>query len=120
MYPRSEIEYLYASALRIFALVMLSASLFGCATDVVCDAQGCISQSKFQANIVAALKDNSVGYVVYVSDLPPAFGGQARTSADSFPIAMLPDLVTNVASVSKTLTTVAVLQSLSKHGLTID
>jgi len=96
----------------------------GCApspsSDVVCDALGCISLGKFSANIAAALNNNTVGYVFYVGGLPSSFAGQARTTADPPSIAMLPDLATNVASLSKVLTTVGVLQSLTKHNLTID
>jgi CubicO group peptidase (beta-lactamase class C family) len=105
------------------AAVLLGASLAGCAQtpDAVCDTQGCISVSKLQAAIVAALKNNSVGYVVYVGTSPAAFGGLARTSTDANPpLAMLPDLPMNIASTSKTLTTVGVLQSLAAHNLTVD
>jgi CubicO group peptidase (beta-lactamase class C family) len=105
------------------AAMLLCAGLAGCAQtpDVVCDTQGCISVSKFQAAIAAALKNNTVGYVVYVGTSPPALGGYARTSTDANPpLAMLPDLPMNIASTSKTLTTIGVLQSLAAHNRTVD
>jgi CubicO group peptidase (beta-lactamase class C family) len=105
------------------AAMLLGAGLAGCAQtpDAVCDTQGCISVSKFQAAIVAALKNNTVGYVVTVGTSPVAFGGLARTAADANPpLAMLPDLPMNIASISKVLTTVGVLQSLAAHNLTVD
>jgi CubicO group peptidase (beta-lactamase class C family) len=105
------------------AAILLGAGLAGCAQtpDAVCDTQGCISVSKFQAAIVSALKNNAVGYVVTVGTSPVAFGGLARTAADANPpLAMLPDLPMNIASISKVLTTVGVLQSLAAHNLTVD
>jgi len=89
-------------------------------SDIVCDSLGCISLSKFSANIASALDTKVVGYVFYVGGQKPTFGGQARTAADSPAAAMSFDLLTNVASISKTLTTVGVLQSLANHNLTID
>jgi hypothetical protein len=87
---------------------------------IACDQQGCISEDKLLNNIVSTLNNNVVGYVVIVGCLPPAVGGQARTSSDPPATAMSPDLPMNIASVSKTLTAVAVLQLLAKDGLTID
>lgn len=85
-----------------------------------CDPLGCISQRAFLQNIVSLLDGNVTGYVVYVGGLPPVFSGQARTSADPPGLAMLPTESTDIASVSKLLTTVGVLQSLGNHNLTID
>jgi hypothetical protein len=108
----------------MMGLVILSAGLIGCSptpsSDIVCDSLGCISLSTFSANITKALKNNAVGYVVYVGTLPSSFAGEARTAADPPSIAMLFNLPMNVASISKTLTTIGVLQSLAKHNLTID
>jgi len=110
---------------RIYCLIgtlVLTALMAGCTpTDIVaCDTQGCISEAKLSANIANTLNNKVVGYVAIVGGIPSAFGGQARTAADPPAFAMLPDLQTNLASVSKTLTTVRVLQSLKANGLTID
>jgi hypothetical protein len=93
--------------------------------DVACDIQGCISISKFSQNLSSLLANNVEGYVSIVGSQPPAFGGYARTAADApswLPggIAMLPDLPTNIASVSKTLTTIGVLRSLARHNISLD
>lgn len=58
-----------------------------------------------------------VGYVVTIGAYPPNFGGNAVLSPA---MAMLPDRLTNVASVSKMLTTFAVLKSLSNHNISLD
>ena len=90
-------------------------------TDITaCDPQGCISEQKFLTNISNKLQNNVVGYVVTVGALPPIFSGQARTSEDKPSLAMLPSDLTIVASVSKPLTAIGVLQSLASHNLTID
>jgi hypothetical protein len=85
-----------------------------------CDPKGCISESKFSANIQGTLANNVVGYICIVGGLPPVFGGQARTASDAPGTAMSPDLLTNIASVSKTMTATAVLQLLAKDRLTLD
>jgi hypothetical protein len=85
-----------------------------------CDPQGCISEAKLSANICGTLANRVVGYSCEVGGMRPAFGGQARTDTDPPSTPMTPDLVTNIASVSKTMTTIAVLQLLAKDGLTID
>jgi CubicO group peptidase (beta-lactamase class C family) len=90
------------------------------AVDTACDPSGCISLSKFSVNLSNLLENNTVGFVSIIGDLPPISSGRARTCADAPTTAMSPDLPTNVMSVSKVLTTVGVLQSLAKHGLTID
>jgi CubicO group peptidase (beta-lactamase class C family) len=91
--------------------------------DIVCDTKGCISQTQFNNNISTELKNNAVGYVFYVGKPGVAvMGGLARTATDPPSIAMLGNLPINIASVSKTLTAVAVLQALASHTpkLTID
>jgi hypothetical protein len=85
-----------------------------------CDSLGCISEAKLSANIENALAGKVVGYSVEVGEMRPVYGGQARTAASPPSLAMAPDLVTNIASVSKTMTAIAILQLLSKNGLTID
>jgi len=92
----------------------------GRAADIACDSTGCISISTLAKNITATLHNNVVGFVAIVGGLPAIFQGQARTAADPPKTAMLPDLPINVASVSKVLTTLAVLQSLGRHHLTLD
>ena len=47
------------------------------------------------------------------------YGGQARTNANPPALPMTPDLVTDIASVSKTMTATAILQLLAKDGLPI-
>ena len=85
-----------------------------------CDSQGCISEAKLSANICGTLANHTVGYSCEVGSMPPGFGGLARTSTDAPSLPMAPDLVTDIASVSKTMTATAILQLLTKDGLTID
>jgi CubicO group peptidase (beta-lactamase class C family) len=101
-------------------LILAGAVLGGCQKDIVaCDAQGCISEAKFVDGVVKALQASPgvVGYVVYVGGMPPVFAGCAVLTPSA---AVLPDDVTNIASVSKMLTTFAVLQSLSNHNISLD
>jgi hypothetical protein len=85
-----------------------------------CDPNGCISEAKLRSNICGALSGKVVGYSCEVGGLRPWWGGTARTATDPPALAMSPDLVTNIASVSKTITAVAILQLLHKRGITID
>jgi hypothetical protein len=102
-------------------LVLLGAGPgVGFAADVACDPNGCISLGTLSANIRSTLHGRVVGFVSIVGGLPSIFEGQARTAADPPKTAMLPDLPMNVASVSKVLTTVAVLQSLGRQHLSLD
>ena len=88
--------------------------------DVVsCDASGCISQAKLAQNICGTLAGKVVGYACEVGQVRPGYGGQARTATDGA-LAMMPHLVTNIASVSKTITAVAVIKMLASKGLTVD
>jgi len=111
-----------AGAAAFFALLLLPLSVrAGSPTDITaCDSLGCISEAKFSANISHTLGSNVVGYASIVGGLPPVFGGQARTASDPPSAAMSPDLLTNIASVSKVLTTIGIFQSLRKKNLTID
>lgn len=86
---------------------------------IACDPLGCISEKKFGSNIVNALQASPgvVGYVVTVGGYTPNFGGKAVLSSS---MAMLPSGITNVASVSKMITTFAVLKSLSNHNISLD
>jgi CubicO group peptidase (beta-lactamase class C family) len=65
---------------------------------------------------------NVVGYVAIVDQLASVAGGLAQTATDAPPAGtqMASNLLTNVASVSKILTTIGVLQSLASNGLTLD
>jgi hypothetical protein len=85
-----------------------------------CDSQGCISEAKLATNICNTLAGHVVGYNCRVGAVRPIYGGQARTNSDSPSLPMAPDLVTNIASVSKTMTATAVIQLLAKKGLTPD
>ena len=91
---------------------------------IACDQNGCISEAKFLANICEELSSelgqNAVGYICVVGGLPPIYAGLARTITDPPQTAMSPFPMTNVASVSKTLTAIGVLQALAAYGLTID
>ena len=85
-----------------------------------CDAQGCISEAKLATNICNTLAGHVVGYNCRVGAVRPIYGGQARTNTDAPSLAMAPDLVTNIASVTKTMTGTAVIQLLAKKGLSPD
>jgi Beta-lactamase len=85
-----------------------------------CDPQGCISEAKLSADICGALANRVVGYSCLVGEMRPLYGGLARTSANPPSLAMTPGLATNIASLSKTMTAIAVLQLLAKDGLTIN
>jgi len=102
------------------AMAILTSGSASLASDTVCDPRGCISASKMAINIYHALKGKVVGYAIGVGGWFPYSGGWARTEADPPKTAMGGTLLTNVASVSKVLTTIGVLQSLSKHKLTLD
>ena len=92
------------------------------AGEVVCDVRSCLDLGLLKQNLVSGLKDKVEGYALIVGDLPPAFGGLAQTSSDAPPhgVAMTPQSLSNVASLSKVLTTVALLQALERRKLTID
>ena len=92
------------------------------ASEVVCDDRACLDLDLLKQNLVSGLKDKVEGYALIVGDLPPAYGGLAQTSADAPPhgVPMTPHSLSNVASLSKVLTTVALLQALEKRRLTID
>jgi Beta-lactamase len=110
----------------VLGLVVLLAGV-GCSSnpspDVVCDIQDCISISALSTKLANALNGNVVGYNLFVGTAtaaPSVFSGQARTSADPPSVPMLPYLSGQIASLSKPLTTIGVLQSLANHNLTID
>jgi len=85
-----------------------------------CDPQGCISEAKLATNICNLLAGHVVGYNCRVGAVRPIYGGLARTAADAPSLPMAPDLVINIASVSKTMTATAVIQLLAQKGLTPD
>jgi CubicO group peptidase (beta-lactamase class C family) len=82
-----------------------------------CDNQGCISEAKLVSNICNKLANKVVGYACLVGGVRPIFGGQARTNSSPPTLAMAPDLVTDIASVSKTMTAVAIVQLLAQNHL---
>jgi CubicO group peptidase (beta-lactamase class C family) len=62
----------------------------------------------------------AIGFVCIAGGLPPVYGGMAREATDPPLTPMSPDMVTNIASVSKTITAIAILQLLVTDGLTIN
>jgi len=100
-----------------FAAVMIGNTQ---ADITACDPQGCISEAKLSANICNTLANHVVGYSCLVGGMRPVSGGQARTNSDPPSLAMSSDLVTNIASVSKTMTATGILQLLEKNHLSID
>ncbi len=108
------------SAARLVLLAALAATT--ARAEVVCDGRACLDLALLKETLVSGLKDKVEGYVVIVGDLPPAFGGLAQTATDAPPkgVAMTPQRLSNVASLSKVLTTVALLQALERRKLTID
>ncbi len=84
-----------------------------------CDNLGCMSVSRFSANLDSQLQGKVVGYVSIVGPRIVEYG-VASTDADPPSRKMSTDVPINVASVSKVLTTIAVLQSLARHHLSIE
>src|SRR5712671_71084 len=111
--------------LTLCSLTLLAA-LGGCHSnnvnpDTACDAAGCISLQKFSAGIDAQLNGKVAGYVSMIGPLPiVSTYGVARTSADPPAQSMDTTSRTNVASVSKVLTTIGALQSLARHNIALD
>jgi hypothetical protein len=96
---------------------------------VVCDSAGCLSELSFLNNIVALLTNlgyspvgpNVVGAVVMVGGLTAAVG-PALTSVDGpsgMSVALSQTSQIDVASVSKTLTAAAAINSLTNHGISL-
>ena len=71
-------------------------------------------------SIDSQLRGHVVGYVALVGQSKVVASGLARTAADPPKLAMGPDVMVNVLSVGKMFTTIAVLQSLARHHLSID
>jgi CubicO group peptidase (beta-lactamase class C family) len=88
--------------------------------DRVCVPSACVSLSRLAHSINTQLKGNVVGYVALIGKSRVFASGLARTAADPPQLAMGPDVTVNVASVGKMFTTIAVLQSLARHHLSID
>ena len=85
-----------------------------------CAPHGCISLSRLAHSIDSQLKGHVVGYVALIGTSKVVASGLARTAADPPKLAMGPDVMVNVLSVGKMFTTIAVLQSLARHHLSID
>lgn len=96
-----------------FATVMISNTP---ADITACDTKGCISEAKLANNICNTLANHVVGYSCLVGGMRPISGGLARTNTNPPSLAMSSDLPTNIASVSKTMTAVAILQLLAKNS----
>jgi CubicO group peptidase (beta-lactamase class C family) len=88
--------------------------------DKVCTATACVSLSRLAHSITTQLNGNVAGYVELIGTSRVVASGLARTAADPPQLAMGPDVMVNVASVGKMFTTIAVLQSLARHHLSID
>ncbi len=84
-----------------------------------CDQLGCVSVSRFSVSLDSQLQGKVVGYVSMVGARTVEYGW-ARTDADPPNRKMSTDVPINVASVSKLLTAIGVLQSLARHHLSID
>lgn len=82
-----------------------------------CDPYVCTSEKSLATTIANALNGKVTGYVVIVGSQPPSYGGMARTSVDPPATTMNPDLLMQIASISKPLTTVGVLKELETLGL---
>jgi CubicO group peptidase (beta-lactamase class C family) len=86
----------------------------------VCVRSTCISLNRLAHSINTQLKGKVVGYVALIGKSWVFASGLARTAADPPQLAMGPDVMVNVASVGKMFTTIAVLQSLARHHLSIN
>jgi CubicO group peptidase (beta-lactamase class C family) len=113
-------------ALGVIALAV--SCLAGCGSrpskanpaDRVCTPTACVSLSRLVLSIDTQLRRTAVGYVALVGQSHVVASGLARKATDPPKLAMGPDVVVNVASVGKMFTTIAVLQSLARHHLSID
>jgi CubicO group peptidase (beta-lactamase class C family) len=85
-----------------------------------CTSSACISLSRLAHSIDSQLKGNVVGYVALIGRSKVVSSGLARTAADPPKLAMGPNVMVNVLSVGKMFTTIAALQSLARHHLSID
>jgi CubicO group peptidase (beta-lactamase class C family) len=105
-------------------LLGIAVSLAGCPSSdiVVCDPVDCISEQHFSNNIVSSLQTSPgvAGYVVYVGGLPPVYAGYAVLSDNPPSLSILPSNLANIESISKMLTTFAVLQSLKNNNISLD
>lgn len=116
-------------ALSVF-LVVNAIPLLACdpnnvedALERECVGDECLNLPKFSQNIQDALNGTVVGYQLVVGHglwNDQVVSGEARTSTDAPATAMSFDQNFNLASVSKTITAVAVMQSLDANSLTPD
>ncbi len=89
------------------------------AKDDSCDNLGCVSVSRFTASLANQLQGKVVGYVSIVGGRTVEYGS-ARTNVDPPSRKMSAEVPVNVASVSKVLTTIAVMQSIARHHLSME
>ena len=83
-------------------------------------AHACVSLSRLARSLDTQLRGTAVGYVALVGRSHVVASGLARRDTDPPKLAMGPDVMVNVASVGKMFTTIAVLQSLARHHLSIE
>ncbi len=86
--------------------------------DRVCTPSACISLSRLAGGVTQLM--GNAAYVALIGKSQAVASGLARTAADPPKLAMGPNVMVNVASVGKMFTTIAVLQSLARHHLSID
>lgn len=85
----------------------------------VCDGTTCISLADFGTALDAGLAGRVVGYTVMLGE-DTWSGGWSRKAIDPPEQEMGPDVFVNSASIGKTFTAIVVLESLARHGLTVD
>jgi len=108
--------------LKLVACGLLAAAVNAHGADAVCDAAGCVSVKRFSDAVTQRLAGRVAGFVSIIGDEAPRIVemGEARTAADPPRRRMAADVPVNVASVSKLLTAIAVLQALHARHLGID
>jgi hypothetical protein len=113
----------------VLSAVFLLSSLLCCNSqdankplDRICVGNECLVISRFSQNVQDSLNGNAVGYALVISANGllhhQAAYGKGRTSADPPEKEFSVEDRMNIASVSKTITAVAVLQLLDKNKLT--
>ena len=108
--------------LRWVAGGLLAVAVNAHGADVICDAAGCMSIKMFSDALTRQLDGRVAGFVSIIGADAPRIveSGTARTAVDPPARKMAADVPINVASVSKLLTAIAVLQSLSARHLDVD
>jgi CubicO group peptidase (beta-lactamase class C family) len=86
----------------------------------MCNGALCISVSRLRASVVKSLTGNVVGGIALIGDTTPFATGYARRHGDDPVLPMNPHVPVNTGSIGKLFTTIAVLQWLDRHRLTIN